>query len=431
MTTQPMTNKVTDDELKRIRATEPSDRGAADMAAANSLVRILTSLDRRLLQELIIEQHFASGEIIFREGDHGDALYIVWAGRVAVVKGKFDQPDELFFRLPGEVVGDMALLENKPRWASLVAVEPTRLLRMGRLSFYKLLQAQPSISLNLLALLSARLRAVHETSRAESAPDLGALRQISSLLDENEQLVALHQIRQETSDLIVHDLRSPLGNMHSVLNMLELVLPEDVLAANRELLDIARLAHRRMQDLVDSLLDVSRLESGDLTLDYEPVCLRQLIEEVVAMATYTANWREITFLTNITPDLPLLMIDADHIRRVLTNLVENAIKFTPENGRVQLNAAIVDQLVRISVEDSGPGIPPADRQRIFDRFAQGQRVGMRRPRGYGLGLAFCRLTVEAHGGQIWVEPGEGGAGSRFIFTLPLNSAGVLPEELPA
>ncbi|MBX3059049.1 MAG: cyclic nucleotide-binding domain-containing protein [Anaerolineae bacterium] len=416
-----MAQKVTDAELQRIRTTEPSDGGVVDMAAANSLVRILTSLDRRLLQELITEQRFGPGDIIFCEGDDGDALYIVWAGRVAVVKGKFSQPDYVFFRLPGEVVGDMALLENKPRWASLIALEPTRLLRIERAGFYQLLQAQPAISLNLLALLSARLRAMHETGRPEIATNRGDLRQLSSLLDENEQLVALNQLRQETSDLIVHDLRSPLGNMYSVLNMLELVLPEGVLAANRELLDIARLAHARMQDLVDSLLDVSRLESGVLELDYEPVCIRQLIDDVIAMARLGLNWRAIQFQATFADDLPLVMADVERLRRVLTNLIDNAIKFTPDNGRIQVDVTLAGPMMEVSVQDSGPGIPPADRQRIFDRFARVQRTGMRRPRGYGLGLAFCRLTVEAHRGQIWVESGEGGVGSRFVFTLPLNN----------
>ncbi len=415
-----MTNRVTDAELQRIRTAEPSDGGLTDTAVTSSLMKMLTSLDRQLLQELITEQRFAPGEIIFCEGDDGDALYIVWAGRVAVVKGKFSQPDDVFFRLPGEVVGDMALLENKPRWASLVTLEPSRLLRLEREGFFKLLQSHPAISLKLLALLSARLRAVHETSRTETAPDRGALRQISSLLDENEQLVTLQRIRQETSDLVIHDLRSPLGNMYSVLNMLELVLPEDVLAANRELLDIARLAHARMQDLVDSLLDISKLESGLLELNYEPVYIKQLVEEVVTMASFTAHWRAIQFQVDLADDLPLVMADAERIRRVLTNLVDNAIKFTPENGRIRVEVVSKEQMIRISVEDSGPGIPLADRQRIFDRFTQVQRTGLRETRGYGLGLAFCRLTVEAHGGQIWVESELANVGSHFVFTLPTN-----------
>lgn len=415
-----MTKKVTEAELKLIRTTAPSDGGVTDTAATSSLMKMLAWLDRALLQELMVEQRFTPGDIIFQEGDPGDALYIIWAGRVAVVKGRFSRPDELFFRTAGEIVGDMALLEKKPRWASLVAMDHVRLLRIERDSFYKLLQAHPTISLNLLALLSARLRASHESYRAEMRPDKTTLRQISTLLDENEQLVALHQVRQETSDLIIHDLRSPLGNIYSVLNMLELVLPEDVLSANRELLDIARLAHARMQDLVDSLLDVSKLESGNLDIERTPASLAEILEEVMRMAAFTVERRTIEFETHIEPDLPLVMVDVDRMRRVLTNLIDNAIKFTPENGRVRVQITTQDQMIRVSVEDSGPGIPLADRQRIFDRFAQVQRTGLRRTRGYGLGLAFCRLTVEAHGGRIWVEPVSADVGSRFVFTLPLG-----------
>jgi signal transduction histidine kinase len=103
---------------------------------------------------------------------------------------------------------------------------------------------------------------------------------------------------------------------------------------------------------------------------------------------------------------------------VLTNLLDNAMKFTPRDGRVAIEVTAVNQEMQVAVSDSGSGIPPADRQRIFERFAQIQRTGMRRVRGFGLGLAFCRLVISAHGGQIWVEPGEGGVGSRFVFTLP-------------
>ncbi len=414
-----MTKKVTEVELGIIRATEPAESGVMDNAATTSLMKLLSTLDRRLLQDIMTEQRHEPGDIIFSEDDPGNALYIIWAGLLAVVKGPFGRPSEVFFRVPGDVVGEMALLENKPRWASLVALEKTRLLRVERDGFHKLLRAQPAVSLNLLALLSARLRAVHEMSRAEIRSDQEVLRQISSLMDENEQLMALQRVRQETSDLIVHDLRSPLSNMFSVLNMLELVLPEDVLVANRELLDIAKLAHARMQDLVNSLLDVSMLESGELTLDIGPANLKQLIDEVVALASFSIDQRSIVFQTRFAPDLPLVMVDEDRMRRVLTNLIDNAVKFTPRDGRVRVDVTTTGTEVCISVADSGPGIPVADRQRIFERFAQVQRVGMRRTRGFGLGLAFCRLAVEAHGGRIWVEPGDGDVGSRFIFTLPV------------
>lgn len=412
-------SNITTAELNQIRAFESTAVSPDANAAGSTFIRLLSTLDRELVTEIMTQCHYQPGEVLFREGEAGDALFLIWAGRVAVIKGSFASPDEVLIRIPGEVVGEMALLENKPRWASLVALEQVRALRIEREGFQKLLQAQPAISLNLLALLSSRLRSVHETHRADLRQDQQLLHQLSSLIDENEQLMELDRVRQETSDLIVHDLRSPLNNMYSVLNMLELVLPEDILSANRELLDIAKLAHSRMQDLVDSLLDVSKLQTGELMLDLAPVSLKQLIDEVVAMASFAINQHSIVFQTSFAPDLPLLLIDEDRIRRVLTNLIDNAVKYTPRDGRVRVEVSVGEGMMETAVIDSGPGIPLVDRQRIFERFAQVQRVGLRRTRGFGLGLAFCRLAVEAHGGQIWVESGENDTGSRFVFTLPL------------
>lgn len=412
--------KLTEAELKQILATEPSEIGSSSTAAGSGFVKILSRLNRGQVMQMMADHRFDAGDIIFCEGDEGDALFLIWAGRVAVVKGSFSNPSEVLIRVPGEVVGEMAILENKPRWASLVALEDVRALRIERQGFQSLLQSQPEISLNLLASLSARLRAVHEMSEADIHKDQQLLRQLSSLIDENEQLMELQRVRQETSDLIIHDLRSPLNNMYSVLNMLELVLPEDVLSANKELLDIARLAHSRMQDLVDSLLDVSKLATGDLTLDLAPINLKQLIDEVVAMASFAIDQHSIVFQTNFASDLPVVELDEDRIRRVLTNLIDNAVKYTPKDGLVKVDVESEDEQLRITVTDSGPGIPPADRNRIFERFAQVERSGMRRTRGFGLGLAFCRLAVEAHGGEIWVEEPENNKGSRFVFTLPVT-----------
>ncbi|MCP4361015.1 MAG: cyclic nucleotide-binding domain-containing protein [Chloroflexi bacterium] len=410
--------KVSQAELNQIKAAMPAEISSGSTAADSSFVKLFSKLDRKLIREIMTDQQFEAGNVIFCEGDKGDALYLIWGGHVAVVKGNLAAPTGVLFRRPGEVVGEMALLEDKPRWASLVALDDVRLLRIERVGFHRLLQAQPTISLNLLALLSSRLRAVHEFKQTNVNSEQQAMQQLSTLIDENEQLLDLQQVRQETSDLIVHDLRSPLNNMYSVLNMLELVLPEGVLAANRELLDIAKLAYSRMQDLVDSLLDVSKLESDELMLDIGPASIKQLVDEVVAMASFSIDQRSIMFQTHFSPNIPLVMVDEDRIRRVLTNLIDNAVKFTPHNGRIQVDVTAMAHQVSISIADSGPGIPSADRQRIFERFAQIERVGMRRTRGFGLGLAFCRLAIEAHGGEIWVEPGEDGIGSRFLVTLP-------------
>ena len=117
--------------------------------------------------------------------------------------------------------------------------------------------------------------------------------------------------------------------------------------------------------------------------------------------------------------LPTASADRDKIERVVTNLVDNAVKYTPNGGQITLAARAEAEHLLLSVTDTGPGIPEEQRQRIFERFAQ-VKGDTRARRGFGLGLAYCRLAVEAHGGRIWVEPGPGGVGSRFAFTLPIS-----------
>ncbi|MBZ0275122.1 MAG: hypothetical protein K8I60_03190, partial [Anaerolineae bacterium] len=140
---------------------------------------------------------------------------------------------------------------------------------------------------------------------------------------------------------------------------------------------------------------------------------------------------EVTVTSEVTDTLPLLGIDSDKVERVLQNLVDNALKYTPAEGRVTINAypqgaqGTPPTFIRVNVTDSGPGIPDSYKIRIFDRYVQVEgRRGSRR--GTGLGLTFCRMVVEAHGGHIWVEDNPGG-GSIFAFTLPISTAQRLDE----
>ena len=238
------------------------------------------------------------------------------------------------------------------------------------------------------------------------------------LQSENEALRQMEQRRQELSELVVHDLRNPLGNLFSALNMLELVLPEAVLEENRELLEIARLSHLRMQDLVDSLLDIAQIEAGRPLGEREPTNVASLMGEVTQLNAFALDKREMTLAQNFPEDLPPVLADPNQIRRVITNLIDNAIKYSPKGGPLTITAVRQGSMVEVSVVDAGPGVASEERERIFDRFAQAEAGGIR-PRGFGLGLSYCKLAIEAHNGRIWVEPGPEGVGSRFVFTLPV------------
>lgn len=382
-----------------------------------SLLQHLAALDRRLLTNLLEEEDYLAGEVIFQEGESGETAYLIWSGQIGVLKGDLRAPILLGLRGPGEVVGEMALLEGQPRSATIVALQDSRLLKINRHGFHTILQRAPVVGLEMLKMLSRRLRASDQHRLSEIQAERQLSHRLRELESERETLFAQHQRQRQLTELIVHDLRSPLTSLLGVINMLEVVLPEEVLQANRDLLNIGRSANLRLQNMIDSLLDIARLESGD-QLQLSAVNLADLIKQALERARITPLAANLSLQADLPENLPFVQGDELRLERLLTNLVDNALKFTPKGGQITVAARQEAGHVLVSVTDSGPGVPPEERQRIFERFTQ-LEGGPARRRGFGLGLAYCKLTVEAHGGRIWVEEGEGGKGSRFCFTLPL------------
>jgi len=213
----------------------------------------------------------------------------------------------------------------------------------------------------------------------------------------------------------VHDLRSPLGNIVSSLDVLQATMPRDDEVVV-PVLAIAFRSSQRLSRLIDSLLDLRRLEAGQAVLHKEPASINALIAEAADQVHPVAEGKAILLRMEVPPRLPTLAMDADMIRRVLINLMENAVKYSDTAGTIVVNARVEDQKVIVGVKDTGPGIPPSDQARIFQKFARVHQLGS--PKGLGLGLAFCKLAVEAHGGRIWVDS-QVGQGATFHFTLPL------------
>jgi PAS domain S-box-containing protein len=224
----------------------------------------------------------------------------------------------------------------------------------------------------------------------------------------------LNSMREDLTRTMVHDLRNPAT---VVLGALELLSAENLSATQREITAVAQQGGQRLLNLINAILDVNRLESGQMPLEREPVRFDIIAAEVVEMEQVLAVNKQQTLINSVTANLPLISVDVDLLRRVLQNLIGNAIKFTPAGGHITLEAQIDaanSQQLLISVKDDGPGILPDLQTRLFQKFVSGRVRG----RGSGLGLAFCRLVVEAHGGRIWAESTLG-SGSIFRFTLPL------------
>jgi two-component system, NtrC family, sensor histidine kinase KinB len=225
----------------------------------------------------------------------------------------------------------------------------------------------------------------------------------------------LDALREDLAAMIYHDLRSPLANIISSLEIMQSLLPFDQAASLKQIFDIATRSTERMQRLISSLLDINRLEAGQQITDKQNVDVTQLITEAVEMIQPIVRSKELDVEKLIPGKIPPLYVDGDMIRRVLINLLENSAKFSPQKSRISVGAKLNGDRITIWVEDHGPGIPPEQRERIFDKFVRLHGDGM--SKGLGLGLAFCRIAVQSHGGTIWVESVTEG-GSRFIFTLP-------------
>jgi PAS domain S-box-containing protein len=233
----------------------------------------------------------------------------------------------------------------------------------------------------------------------------------------------LEQLRRDLTAMVYHDLRGPLQTIKGSLYKLGQVLANHDNPAVLTLLQVGIRSTRQLQRMVDSLVDIQRLEEGRAILDRQPVELRVLLADTVQLVQPLAIEANQRLQFEVATNLPLVSMDNDMIMRVITNLLENAIKYTPNGGIITLTGRISGDSVRISVQDSGAGIPPDMQHQIFDKFNRVKYTDG--PKGVGLGLAFCRLAVEAHEGRIWVES-EAGKGSEFIITLPLD-----PEESEA
>lgn len=231
----------------------------------------------------------------------------------------------------------------------------------------------------------------------------------------------LDSLREDLIVMIYHDLRSPLGNIVSSLDVLEDMGGQD--EAMRSVLGIAINSTRRIQRLVDSLIDISRLESGQTIAARKAMNPDDLIQSAIEDVKPASGGRHQIIETRVYNPLPDVWVDPDMARRVLINLLENAIKFSPIETRIEIGAQVDGDCVRFWVKDNGPGIPISERERIFEKFVRVK--GKEKPSGLGIGLAFCRIAVQAHGGKLWVESEEG-KGSKFILTLPLA-----PKTIPA
>jgi PAS domain S-box-containing protein len=249
----------------------------------------------------------------------------------------------------------------------------------------------------------------------------------------------LARLREDYTGMLVHDLRAPLTAIMNGIMMMLRGLGGPVSEQQRELLQIAYQGSQTMLEMVNTLLDISKMEQGRMNLNLEPLSPYALVDEAIERLQASIQQRHINLVQDLAIGLPPIEADRDKIVRVLQNLIDNAVKFSPEGGLVAIGGrylsfasdtaggvhpdlplALPDiaagEWLIFWVRDEGPGIPPQYHARIFEKFGQ---VQQQKSRGTGLGLTFCKLAVEAHRGKIWLQSREG-LGSTFAFALPVK-----------
>jgi signal transduction histidine kinase len=230
------------------------------------------------------------------------------------------------------------------------------------------------------------------------------------------EMESLERLRRDLVANVSHELKTPISALRAHLeNLLDGV--ED---PNPALIEVMLQQSERLSRLIDQLLDLSRLEAGDVPLEIEPVPLGLLVERVVKEVEVARpdRARTVEIHNEVPTDLPPVEADRERIHQVLFNLLDNAVRFTPPGGAVTVRAAQENKSCEVSVEDTGPGISKEHLPLVFERFYRVDPSRSRGDGGTGLGLAIARSVVEAHGGRIWAESEEQGA--RFTFALPAS-----------
>jgi signal transduction histidine kinase len=271
-----------------------------------------------------------------------------------------------------------------------------------------------------------------ETDFLVSIADLGGIvvekaaeydRLVTDVDDAKSEIEKLEEDREmflQFLSMVAHDLKAPVGAVESYLKVMLRGTPGPLTEKQERWIERSITRLDSMLELISDLLDVSRLETGQVAPEIEMTALRGVLDNCVETARGLADPRGVVIVADIEPDFPAVHASGKRLAQVINNLVSNAVRYTPEGGTIAIRASLDGERVLVVVEDSGTGIKPEAMPKIFEDFFRGDHE----TEGTGLGLSICKRIVELHGGEIWAEspvPGRSG-GARFSFTIPLGQA---------
>jgi signal transduction histidine kinase len=358
-----------------------------------NLFRNLAPDELQALRRITQQPRFAAGGEIFREGDPGDGVFFVKDGLVEISGLVGSDARRVFSQLgDGEIFGEMAVIEERPRSATATAVKDTDVYFIPREEMLILLQRSPVLAFNMLQEISHRLREFNQLHLREVV--------------QAERLAVVGNFARS----IIHDLKTPLTiiGLSAEMSCMESATPEKrALAQERIRKQVARI-----NDMVGDILEFTRSSRSEISLS--PVSYADFIQEMLPDLRAEAEAKSAKLELQNEPPPVKLLLDARRLRRVFFNLVHNATDFTPAGGKILLRFHAGEKEVVTEIEDPGPGIAPEIAGKLFQAF-----VTFGKSHGTGLGLSICKKIVEDHKGRIWARS-EPKRGAIFCFALPLT-----------
>ena len=367
-------------------------------------IAFLSTLDEKTRtwlvgDEVSIEHRYEPGAVIVREGENGDSIFLIGAGVAeAILHVGGDRPLVLSVMRAGETFGEMAFFERRSRSATVRARDTCLVLEISGHGLRRLADLHPDVGFKILLQVSERLRS------------------------KNEQIFRLHRTAMEAASrakdefvaMLGHELRNPLAAITTAIHVLN-ARPDDA-ASGARLRTIITRQTEYLARLVDDLLDVSRLVSGKMTLHRQAEDLRDVT--VRALASFQEAGKASRHHIAITGGRVTVQGDAMRLEQIIMNLLDNAVKYTPAGGRVDITIGADGPDAVLTVRDTGIGINARVLPTIFDLFAQGDHTPARSEGGLGLGLTIVKRLVELHAGTISASSAGTDRGSEFIVRLP-------------
>ena len=368
----------------------------------------LTPDELREVSALLVQEVHPAGTVIFEEDSPGHVFYIIKSGRVEVSKHIRGHEHSLVIGEIADFFGEMAVLENRPRSATVRTLEPTSVLKVSQRDFESLLFKSPRAYQQIARALSSRLRDMNDhliqflqTKNDELQRAYDLLKDTQSQLIAREKLATLGMV----SSRIIHDIKHPIT---SILGYVELI--RDQSPEHAQYTDVIIRQLWRLTDMVEEVMDFAQGRDTELSVDRHH--LTELLDELRLFVQSQIGGRPIRLETEFDYQGDAVF-DENKLRRVLHNLLSNAVEaLSPQGGTVRIRAHREGGTLVLRVFDSGPGIPSEIAPRLFEPFVTGGKA-----RGTGLGLAICKNIVEAHRGTISVEHVPA-SGTTFVVKLP-------------